>query len=300
MSLIAGSASAATGGNDNRHISATTTVEPAATGAGPAPAAATGRSLHRRRLYDLTRRVQPSRLSATARHTAGAVRRRVRSRLKAVRRHARDRLRSWVLDQYALIHYEDWRTWGENTRWLGTKVQKLPADLWIYQEILHELRPDLIIETGTLRGGSALYLATICDALGHGQIVTIDIKHRSGLPQHPRIEYVTASSVDSGVIDDLMARAEGVERVLVVLDSDHSFDHVLDELLAYGPMVTPGSYIIVEDTNMNGHPVKPDHGPGPMEAVKTFLALDSRFQVDESREKFLHTFNPNGYLKRVG
>jgi cephalosporin hydroxylase len=95
-------------------------------------------------------------------------------------------------------------------------------------------------------------------------------------------------------------RAAGAGRVLVVLDSDHSRDHVLAELRAYAPLVTPGSYLVVEDTNVNGHPVYEAFGPGPMEAVQDFLKERDDFEVDRSREKFLLTFNPGGWLRKLG
>ncbi len=85
---------------------------------------------------------------------------------------------------------------------------------------------------------------------------------------------------------------------MVILDSDHSRDHVLRELELYSPLVTPGCYLVVEDTNVNGHPVSPEFGPGPMEAVEAFLETTNDFEVDRSREKLLLTFNPSGYLRR--
>ena len=85
---------------------------------------------------------------------------------------------------------------------------------------------------------------------------------------------------------------------MVILDSDHSRDHVLRELELYAPLVTPGCYVVVEDTNVNGHPVVPRFGPGPMEAVQEYLATTDAFEVDRSREKLLLTFNPSGYLRR--
>jgi cephalosporin hydroxylase len=87
--------------------------------------------------------------------------------------------------------------------------------------------------------------------------------------------------------------------VMVILDSDHSRAHVLDELTAYGPLVTSGSFLLVEDTNLNGHPAAPDFGPGPMEAVQEFLGTHPEFRVDRGWEKFFMTFNPRGYLRRI-
>jgi cephalosporin hydroxylase len=189
-------------------------------------------------------------------------------------------------------------TWSD-TRWLGVPVAKTPLDLWVYQEILVELRPALVIETGTLNGGSALFLATVLDVLGAGRVLTIDVETRSGRPAHSRIEYATGSSTDPAVHRDAtIAAREAGGAVLVVLDSDHTRDHVLAELRLYAPLVSAGSYVIVEDTNVNGHTVSPEHGPGPAEAVEAFLREDSRFEIDRSREKHYLTFNPGGYLRR--
>ncbi len=188
-------------------------------------------------------------------------------------------------------------TWAD-TRWLGIPVAKCPLDLWVYQEIVHETRPELLVETGTYTGGSALFFASLFDLLGAGQVVTVDTDIHEARPEHERITYLSGSSIEPRIVEQVAALAAGAERVLVVLDSDHRREHVLAELRAYADIVTPGSYLIVEDTNVNGHPVAPEFGPGPLEAVERFLAEDDRFAVDRSREKFLLTFNPSGFLRR--
>ena len=155
-----------------------------------------------------------------------------------------------------------------------------------------------MIESGTYKGGSALYFASLMDLLGKGRVITMDIYVFPGLPNHPRITYLVGSSTAADAASRVRAQIRPGETVMVVLDSDHSRDHVLKELQTYGPLVTSGSYLIVEDTNLNGHPADPTHGPGPMEAVQAYLATTADFTPDRSREKFMLTFNPNGYLKR--
>ena len=185
------------------------------------------------------------------------------------------------------------------TRWMGVPCLKTPLDLWIYQEILFEIRPDLVVETGTHMGGSALFLAHMLDLLGRGEIVSIDVLDAPGRPEHPRIRYVRGSSADEAVARGVFAGRPDSERRLVILDADHAKDHVLVELELFAPFVSKGSYLIVEDSNVNGHPVLPGHGPGPAEAIEAFLPAHPEFARDVSREKFLLTYNPGGYLKRV-
>jgi cephalosporin hydroxylase len=202
------------------------------------------------------------------------------------------------VDQFHALYYSRReQTWG-NTFWLGYRVLKCPLDLWSYQEILYSLRPELIVETGTYQGGSALFLASICDLLGGGEVLTIDVDRRDDRPRHPRITYLTGSSTSNRILRQVRQRAKDTSRVLVILDSGHAKKHVLAELHAYAPLVTPGSYVIVEDTNLNGHPVESDHGPGPAEAVAEFLEGNDAFVRDESRERFMLTFNPGGYLEK--
>jgi cephalosporin hydroxylase len=183
-------------------------------------------------------------------------------------------------------------------RWLGVQALKNPLDLWIYQELVADTRPELIVETGTWRGGSALYLASVCDLLGAGEIVSIDVEPlREDYPQHPRVTYLGGrSSTDPDVVAQVTERAGG-RPILVILDSDHSQAHVEAELDAYAPLVPVGCYIVVEDSNIGQ--IREDLMPGPLQAVETFLAKSDEFEIDREREKFLLTFNPSGYLRRV-
>lgn len=204
-----------------------------------------------------------------------------------------------VVDDFHRRFYESRNQTWMDTHWLGARALKCPLDLWIYQEILWEIRPDIIIETGTFEGGTSLFLANICDLLSHGRVLSIDIEELTGRPHHPRIEYITGSSTSEQTYNAVRSSARKAERILVILDSDHSESHVFEEMTAYAPMVSPGSYLIIEDTNINGHPVLADFGPGPAEAVARFLKNHPEFETDRTREKFLLTFNPSGYLRRI-
>lgn len=196
---------------------------------------------------------------------------------------------------YSHMFEETWR----NTRWLGAKVRETPMDLIIYQEIIYETKPDLIIQTGVADGGGCLFFASILDAIGKGEVVGVDIKLRPGLPKHPRISYLEGSSVSTKVVSRLNKIVSSKRKIMVSLDSDHSQKHVAKELKIYSPLVSKGCYLVVEDTNLNGHPVDPFFGPGPWEAVQDFLKTSKRFEVDKSRERLYLTFYPSGYLKRI-
>jgi cephalosporin hydroxylase len=206
-----------------------------------------------------------------------------------------------IVDQFHKFYYDAHifgGTWA-NTYWLGVPTEKCPLDLWIYQEIIFEVKPDVIIECGTGGGGSALFLANMCDLVDNGRVISIDIEYREDRPKHERITYLIGSSTS----EEIVRKVEGLigegDKVMVILDSDHHKEHVLKELKIYSKFVTKGSYLIVEDTNINGHPVAPDFGPGPMEAVEEFLKENKSFIIDKTREKFYLTFNPKGYLKRI-
>lgn len=191
-----------------------------------------------------------------------------------------------------LYHGAGERTWLSAT-WLGVPIRKAPTDLFIYQQLIHRLRPDVIVETGTYKGGSALFMAHVLDALGHGKVVTIDTMDHSDRPQHPRIDYLIGSSLDPGVEQEVKRRVSGSSSVIVVLDSDHMEEHVFRECVAYCDLVTPGSYLIVEDTNILNQDCQ------AVVAVERFLKTRSDFEADRDCERLMLTFNPGGYLRRV-
>jgi cephalosporin hydroxylase len=220
----------------------------------------------------------------------------VRRGLNAVRFRVDRRLdRASVSRAHDVLYESD--AWTR-ARWLGAQALKNPLDLWVYQEIMAETRPALVVETGTYRGGSALFLASICDLLDVGEVVSIDVEPvRDDYPEHPRITYLGGrSSTDPDVVAEVRERAAG-RNVLVILDSDHSQAHVEAELEVYAPLVPVGCYLIVEDSNIGR--IRKDLMPGPLEAIETFLARSDSFEIDREREKFLITFNPSGYLRRV-
>ncbi len=206
-----------------------------------------------------------------------------------------------VVDAFHKLYYDSTRfnKGFEDTYWLGTKILKCPLDLWIYQELISRVKPDVIVETGTMYGGSALYMASLCEMLGKGKIVTVDIDNKPVRPKHKRITYIHGSSTDEKIVEQVKSHIGKNDTVLVILDSDHTRDHVFKEMQMYNSLVTKNSYMIVEDTNVNGHPVYPTFGPGPMEAVEEFMKSKNNFEVDKDCEKFYLTFNPHGYLKKV-
>jgi len=206
-----------------------------------------------------------------------------------------------IVEQFHKLYYDSnilGGTW-KNTFFLGIATQKCPFDLFIYQEILYELKPDVIVELGTAFGGGALFLASICDLINNGEVISVDINDINGKPSHKRIKYLIGSSISNEIVGQVKELIKNKNKVLIILDSDHSKGHVLKELMIYSKLVSLGSYIIVEDSNIHGHPVQPDHGPGPAEAIEEYFKEYSDFMVDKSREKFYLTFNPGGYLKKI-
>lgn len=202
-----------------------------------------------------------------------------------------------------------------NFRWLGLPIIQFPQDIVALQELTWAVKPDLVVETGVARGGSAILYASILELIGGpGRVIAIDIDirahNRRAIEEHPlagRVELLEGSSVDPAIVDRVAAEARTAERVMVVLDSNHTEDHVLSELRAYGPLVTPGSYLVVLDTVIERMPANafPDRpwGPGdnPMTAVARYLEETDRFETDRAiDDRLLVSVAPGGYLRCVG
>jgi len=196
--------------------------------------------------------------------------------------------------------------WDKNT-FLGFQIKQCPFDLQVYQELLFASRPEFIIQTGVAGGGSTLYLASLLDLIGMDPrclVIGIDttLSPAARTLRHPRIRLIEGSSTAKETIAKVEALlpGSGGSGGMVSLDSDHSARHVADELRIYREYVASGAYLVVEDTNVNGHPVFPQHGPGPLEAVEAFLAEDLRFQRDDQVWlRNLFSFHQHGWLKRI-
>jgi len=199
-----------------------------------------------------------------------------------------------------------------NFRWMGRPAIQFPQDMVAMQEILWDLKPDLVIEAGVAHGGSVVFYASMLELIGHGEVLGLDIDirahNREAIESHPmakRIRLLEGSSVAPQTIAQVHEIAKG-KRVVVVLDSNHTHEHVLAELRAYAPLVCDGGYCVVMDTIVEDLPASffPDRpwGPGdnPKTAVQQYLKETDAFEVDQDIEaKLLITVCPSGYLKRV-
>lgn len=196
--------------------------------------------------------------------------------------------------------------------WMGRPIIQFPQDMVAMQELIWSIRPEVIVETGVAHGGSIIYYASLLELVGgEGVVVGIDIDirahNRDEIETHPmsrRVKLIQGSSIDPAIISQVAAIAAG-KRTLVVLDSNHTHDHVLAELRGYAPMVSPGSYCVVMDTVVEDMPVdffgdRPwGRGDNPKTAVHAYLAEDQRFSIDVAIEhKLLLTVAPSGYLRR--
>jgi cephalosporin hydroxylase len=186
-----------------------------------------------------------------------------------------------------------------NTTWLGQPIWQNILDLWTIQETISEIRPALLIETGTNRGGSAVFYAQLMDMLGVGRVLTIDIVKLHEL-DHPRIDFVLGSSTDPEVVEQARAAAAAADGpVMVILDGDHSRDHVAQELELYAPLVTPGSLLLSQDGVIDTLYLFSDTRPGPLPANRAFLERHPEFEHDRERnERFVITHHPLGWMRR--
>jgi cephalosporin hydroxylase len=207
----------------------------------------------------------------------------------------------------------DRHDWSYQWSWLGLPVIQVPPDIVALQEVIWEQRPQLVIETGIARGGSLVLYASILELIGEGEVLGIDVDirahNREAIEAHPlakRIRMLEGSSLDEQVVEQARAAAGEVERVMVVLDSNHTHEHVLGELRAYGPLVTVGQFLLVADTFVEQIPVQ-EHRPrewapgnNPATALRHWLEEVEGFEPDPFvNAKLLLTASPGGYLRRV-
>jgi cephalosporin hydroxylase len=200
--------------------------------------------------------------------------------------------------------------------WWGVPIIQLPADVMATQEVIFNARPDIVIETGVARGGSLIFMASLLRLLGKGRVIGVDIDirphNRDSIERHPMADgilLIEGSSTDGNTLDRVKAEIPSGASVMVVLDSDHSRDHVLAELRAYGPLVTSGQYLVVADTllgrlNSSQTPTRRSKvlkkGDEPLSAVDQFLTETSRFERDlELNGKLIFASSPGGYLRCI-
>jgi cephalosporin hydroxylase len=201
-----------------------------------------------------------------------------------------------------------------NFTWMGRPIIQYPQDLIAMQELIWQVRPNLIIETGIAHGGSIIFYASMLELLGgDGHVLGVDIDirahNRAAIEQHPMAKRITMMQGSS--IDEEMARAvhdfaKGKQQIMLVLDSNHTHDHVLREMQLYAPLVTKGSYAVVFDTLVEDMPddFYPDRpwsrGDNPKTAVHEFLKQSDRFEIDEEiHQKLMLTAAPDGYLRCI-
>ena len=188
--------------------------------------------------------------------------------------------------------------WNETT-WLGRPLTSAPTDLFAYQQLITSLRPDWVIETGTGTGGRALFLASVCELIGHGRVVSIGEQTSDDLPVHPLITYIDAVPALEATVAQVRELVGEDPHGLVLVGSSAHRNTTEQEFDAYAPFVSVGSYAIVTDTALNGNPVWAGFGPGPFEAVKLILGRHGNFAMDYEPERYSLTFNPGGFLKRT-
>ncbi|HCY14482.1 MAG: hypothetical protein A2Z93_08530 [Curvibacter sp. GWA2_64_110] len=213
----------------------------------------------------------------------------------------KDRLQS-TLGEYLHWYFTD-KSFLHSIDWMGIPTRKLVTDVWVYQEIIFETKPDLIIEIGSLCGGSTLFFAQMLELIGNGEVLSIDISHDYFMANHPKIRKITADCSDRAVVEQVKDLSKG-KRVMVIHDGDHTAEAVERDLKLYAPLVTPGMYLIIEDgvvdlLNPRSKTGEAYSSGGPLKAARNFLReMGSQFELDMRRERFILTTNPKGYLRR--
>ena len=205
-------------------------------------------------------------------------------------------LRSWLIMHQKEIVFN-------KVSWMGIPIWKNVLDAWVYQEIIHETKPDVVIEIGSQYGGSTKYLADLLEIIGNGMVISIDpCRAEYGLA-HNRVCALTGKSADPDILAQVGERCRG-KSVLVIQDGDHSKKQVLEDLNSYSRFVSLGSYFIVEDGivdlfhNGDGLGFREEE-PGPLAAIEEFLGRHPEFIADMGRERYILTYNPKGFLKRI-
>lgn len=200
-----------------------------------------------------------------------------------------------------------------NFSWMGRPIIQYPQDMIAMQELIWEVKPDLIIETGIAHGGSLIYYASILEMIGKGEVLGIDIEirehNRKEIEAHPmfkRISMIEGSSVDNSTVAKVANIAGSKKTVMVCLDSNHTHSHVTEELKSYAPFVTAGSYLVVFDTIVENLPENYlpgrawSRGDNPMTAVEEFLRTHPDFIIDQDIDnKLLVSVAPKGYLRKI-
>jgi cephalosporin hydroxylase len=183
----------------------------------------------------------------------------------------------------------------ENVRYRGVLTWKNILDLWIVQEIIHDTQPEVVVEIGSKFGGTTLWLSDVMRSVGSGRVISIDlVRPATNFPDN--VQFVQGDSVASETVATVEESRDS-RRTMVMADGNHAADHVLAELELYSPMVAPGCYFIVEDGIVDVMAWQ-QYTPGPLVAVQKFLCTNNQFVIDESREKFILTYAPSGFLKR--
>lgn len=199
-------------------------------------------------------------------------------------------LREWI------EYYQD-NVVTKQVHYRGVPTWKNVFDLWVIQEIIHETRPEIVVEIGSKFGGTTLWLSDAMKTAASGSVISVDLK-RPQIDFPENVRFIEGDSIAPATVAQVQGLC-GRRRTMLLADGNHAADHVFQELVLYGPMVAPGCYFVVEDGIVDVMDWQ-QYQPGPLVAVQRFLAENSSFVPDERREKFILTYAPGGFLKRIG